>query len=333
MYFAFNLRGNTMRFQQRNRLIGLAALAAALAGTSAAHALTFDLTYDPISAFGANLASLKAATQDVANEFSALYTNNVTVNIDVKADPDPKGLGSSAFENNDTGTISYADLKAALESHASTPASKSAVASLPTGDPTAGAGFYLTNAEAKALGFTSGANPALDGTFFIGDANTYTFDPNDRAVPGAFDYLGTAEHEFSEIMGRVTQLNNDSFGTTAFDLFRYSAPGVTTLDPNAKNLYFSDDGGKTVVNTYNPPGNGGDIQDWAGSTPPDSFDAFGDSGEAEPMHAYDQIVMNTLGWTSASVVPEPGTWALMLVGFGGLGAAAMRSRRKAMAAA
>jgi PEP-CTERM motif len=321
-----------MRFQQLNHLIGLAALAAALAGTSAAHALTFDLTYDPsLSAFGANEAALEAATQDVANEYSALYTNKVTVNIDVKVDPDPKGLGSSQFENNDTGTISYAQLKAALESHASTAASKSAIASLPAADPTNGAGLYLTNAEAKALGFTSGDNSALDGTFFIGAANTYTFDPNDRAVAGAFDYLGTAEHEFSEIMGRVTQLNNDSFGTTAFDLFRYSAPGVTTLNPNATGLYFSDDGGKTVVNTFNPPGNGGDIQDWAGSTPPDSFDAFGDTGEAEPMHAYDQIVMNTLGWTSAAV-PEPGTWALMLIGFGGLGAA-MRSRRKAIATA
>lgn len=55
-----------MRFQQLNHLIGLAALAAALAGTSAAHALTFDLTYDPsLSAFGANEAALEAATQDV----------------------------------------------------------------------------------------------------------------------------------------------------------------------------------------------------------------------------------------------------------------------------
>jgi hypothetical protein len=320
-----------MRFQQLNHLIGLAALAAALAGTSAAHALTFDLTYDSsLSAFGANEAALEAATQDVANEYSKLYANNVTVNVDVKVDPS-NGLGASQFENDDTGTISYAQLKAALESHASTPASKSAIASLPAADPTDGAGFYLTNAEAKALGFTSGDNAALDGTFLIGAGNTYTFDPNDRAVAGAYDYLGTAEHEFSEIMGRVTQLNNDSFGTTAFDLFRYSAPGVTTLNPNATGLYFSDDGGKTVVNTYNPPGNGGDIQDWAGSTPPDSFDAFGDTGEAEPMHAYDQIVMNTLGWTSAAV-PEPWTWALMLIGFGGLGAA-MRSRRKAIAMA
>jgi PEP-CTERM motif len=289
------------------------------------------VTHDPsLSAFGANEAALEAATQDVANEYSKLYTNNVTVNIKVTVDPS-NGLGASQFENDDTGTISYAQLKAALESHASTPASESAVASLPAADPTDGAGFYLTNAEAKALGFTSGDNAALDGTFLIGAGNTYTFDPNDRAVAGAFDYLGTAEHEFSEIMGRVTQLNNDSFGTTAFDLFRYSAPGVTTLNPNATGLYFSDDGGKTVVNTFNPPGNGGDIQDWVGSTQPDSFDAFGDTGEAEPMHAYDQIVMNTLGWTSAAV-PEPGTWALMLIGFGGLGAA-MRSRRKAIATA
>jgi hypothetical protein len=291
-----------MRFQRPNHLVGLAALAAALAaGTSAAHALSFDITYDPsLSAFGANEAALEAATQDVANEYSKLYTNKVTVNIDVKVDPN-NGLGASLFENNDTGTITYAELKAALESHASTAASKSAIASLPAADPTGGAGFYLTNAEAKALGFASGDNSALDGTFFIGDGNTYTFNPNDRAVAGAYDYLGTAEHEFSEIMGRVTQLDNPGFGTTAFDLFRYSAPGMTTLDPKATGLYFSDDGGKTVVNRFNAPGNGGDIQDWAGSTPPDSFDAFGNTGEAEPMHAYDQIVMNTLGWTSVAV--------------------------------
>ena len=99
-------------------------------------------------------------------------------------------LGASQFENDDAGTISYAQLKAALESHASTPASESAVAGLPAADPTDGAGFYLTNAEAKALGFTSGANAALDGTFLIGAGNAYTFDPNDRAVAGAYDYLG-----------------------------------------------------------------------------------------------------------------------------------------------
>ena len=152
-----------MRFRQLNHLIGLAALAAALAGTSAAHALTFDLTYDSsLSAFGANEAALEAATQDVANEYSKLYTNNVTVNVDVKVDPS-NGLGASQFENDDTGTISYAQLKAALESHASTPASESAVAGLPAADPTDGAGFYLTNAEAKALGSPAATTPRSTG--------------------------------------------------------------------------------------------------------------------------------------------------------------------------
>jgi len=41
---------------------------------------------------------------------------------------------------------------------------------------------------------------------------------------------------------------------------------------------------------------------------------------------------NTGAFTASVAVPEPATWAMMLVGFGGLGAA-MRSRRKLAAAA
>jgi hypothetical protein len=39
----------------------------------------------------------------------------------------------------------------------------------------------------------------------------------------------------------------------------------------------------------------------------------------------------SLTYTLSTLVPEPATWALMLVGFGGLGAA-MRARRRAIAA-
>ncbi len=65
---------------------------------------------------------------------------------------------------------------------------------------------------------------------------TYTFDPNNRGT-GGFDFIGVAEHELSEIMGRLPGLGND-FGLTdgplymANDLFRYTAPGVLKPQPN-----------------------------------------------------------------------------------------------------
>jgi hypothetical protein len=88
--------------------------------------LTFNITYDAsLSAFGAQLNNLKAATQDVANEYSHLFTNNVTLNILVKADSDPNGLGSSLFEDNGV-NYTYNQVRTALINNASTPASTSA---------------------------------------------------------------------------------------------------------------------------------------------------------------------------------------------------------------
>ena len=42
-----------------------------------------------------------------------------------------------------------------------------------------------------------------DGTFTFGGGFSYTYDPNNRAVAGKFDFIGVAMHEISEIMGRI----------------------------------------------------------------------------------------------------------------------------------
>ncbi|MET3131632.1 hypothetical protein AAKU55_001895 [Oxalobacteraceae bacterium GrIS 1.11] len=291
----------------------LAGAALCATATTASAGLLFNLNYDPsLVAFGANLANLESATQYVANEFSALYNNNVTLNINVTRDP-ANGLGASLFEDNGS-SYTYAQVRAALISHASTPASISATTLLPLLDPSGGGNFVIANAQAKALGLLAANAPGLDGTFFIGAGNSYAFNPGQRALVGAYDYLGTAEHEFSEIMGRVTQLTNPGFGFMPFDLFRCSA-GAVNLNPAASNVYFSTDGCITNAHSYNASGNGGDIQDWAGSIPADSFDAFGNTNEAEPMSAIDQVVMNTLGWQAAAqAVPAPSSLALLWPG-------------------
>jgi hypothetical protein len=267
-----------------------------------ASALTFNITYDDptLSALGSNLDAMKAATQYVADEYSNLFSNNVTLDINVRGNSTPTVLGQAyvygAIDYN------YQTIKNALIAKASTLGSISATNSLPANDPSNGGNFFLPNAQAKALGLTGDPNEPFDGIFTIGTTKSYTFDPNNRAVFGAYDYIGLVEHEFSHIMGRIGALNQPNFPYySPFDLFRFTAPGVRSLDHNATNVYFSIDNGVTVGKYYNNPGNGADTDSWVRIPgDPDAYDALGFTGEKEGLSAIDVTVMNTLGWQSSA---------------------------------
>src|SRR5881394_3227909 len=45
-----------------------------------------------------------------------------------------------------------------------------------------------------------------DGSIGFGSGFAYTFAPMNRAVGGAYDFIGTAVHEISEVLGRVAFL-------------------------------------------------------------------------------------------------------------------------------
>jgi hypothetical protein len=63
------------------------------------------------------------------------------------------------------------------------------------------------------------------------------------------------------------------------------------------------------------------------------FDGVADGGTTDTAHPYGLIIngAESFGNFSLTAVPEPATWAMMLVGFGGLGAV-IRSRRNVVAA-
>jgi hypothetical protein len=288
----------TRRQHPLTRNILLAAGWLMLAGS--ARALTINVTYDSSVTNLGTLAQVQTAFGAAVQTIQNLYTNKSSVNITVysaNAGPfDDISLGESFTEF--TGNFVYSDITNALRSARTTLADSNSLASLPVSDPTGGTQPWLVPfAEAKALGGLgiSANDPGEDGEIGFATGTAYTFDPNNRAVPGKYDFIGIAEHELTEVMGRNTWGLAGSGFYVPYDLFRFTSSSVRSFDPNATGVYFSVDNGVTTLKFYNP-NNGGDIQDWATSTPHDSFDAFTASGVEGTLSAADLTAMDVIGY-------------------------------------
>ena len=319
---------------------GLAAAAAALVLAPQAQALTIAFDFAPglDSYFNSNTAALQADAIIAAKNFSSLYLNDVTLHITIQADTSAGALASSVAN---FGSITdYASIRSALVGSASTAASMSATAALPGTAPGSALsdGFRVSTAESKALGLSAANDPTSDGTIYVGANANWNFDGMTTPGAGAYSLVGALEHEISELMGRTTNMSQNSWKwNSPIDLLRYTAPGVLNMSAAATGVYFSVDGGKTLGRAYNAPNNNfADVMDWASGASADPFDAYATSGQYLRMSLVDQQLMNTLGWRSVSTndaVPEPATWALMLVGFGMIGKTMRRRRRSSVSAA
>jgi hypothetical protein len=282
------------------------------------------------------------AMTTVVNNFDALFTNNVTVNINVGwgvvnapdgAHTIPNTAVATSYRNTPA-SYTYTQVRNALIATAQasgSPDQQAAVAQLPVAEP-AGLGqhFVLGTAEAKALGLVNANATPLDGA--VGFAVTPLFGGNTpyawyygTGTPTAsnqYSFIATAEHEITEIMGRIAwahksinfngtnQVGQINDAENVIDLFRYAGPNQRQLGTSGPS-YFSLDGGATDLKDWQlagSTGNDGDLVDWVDNHPTgDAFDKDITPGEFLPMSAVDLMLMNILGWnmTNPPVPPNP----------------------------
>ena len=247
-------------------------------------------------------AGYKTAVAAAIQYLDTTFGGNVTVTVHFGwGEVNNQTIDRGALaENISTGDFyTYAQLRNGLVAAATSGTDQASLGSLPTTDPTHGGKFWVTDTMAVNLHLVS--LTSIQAYVGLDSTASYTFDPNNRAVAGKYDAVGTIEHELTEVMGRVGYLGKyfTSGATNDYgplDLFRYSAAGVRDFTGNG---YFSADGGQTLLTKFNDPRGGGDAGDWVSSVQGDSFgDAY--LGQSGTLNATDQKVMDVLGYSLLS---------------------------------
>ena len=294
----------------RARLALWAILLSSMMAGGTASALNINLTYAPDATFtnaglsAADITAMKAANTYAALQLTSRFTDNINVNIMITAVPGTGTLGQS--ESPIRSVDSYAALRAAMVADSKTADDATSLGgggSIPAADPIPGNHvFSVTQAQAKALGLIPDNAATSDGTFTFGGGNVFTYDPNNRAVAGRIDFIGTALHEFTEIMGRIGNMG-DGMPDPQFmqmDLFHYTGAGTRGLN-KGPGRSFSIDNGTTLLKAFNDfNANMGDLQDWADGTN-DSFNAFSSDGVLNDLSEVDLRVMDVIGYDRGTV--------------------------------
>jgi hypothetical protein len=269
-------------------------------------ALTINLTYTSNVTSLVQASKYEAAINYAALQFDQMYTNPITLNFTV----DRQNLGANGLGSSNSGLIyytTYSTLRTALTNGATTSDQTTNLANnWPSTSPIPSTGTWVVGgAQGKALNlsFNYGAS---DGTFTFASNQNFNLDPYNRAADvNSYDLVGVAEHEFSELMGRIFGLGTIDGGGKSdyqpYDLTHYTAPNTRDLTGVAGGDYFSIDAGATNLKKFNTQA-GGDATDWNNQDPntfayvPDSFNAFSDYGIANTLTPVDATVMDILGY-------------------------------------
>ena len=320
-----------------------------------AQALTIKPVFDKSITSLANAQVIESAFNTVAAQFGRALGAHATIYINVSMGSVggralPGGTIGASLDNLYNG-FSYTDLTGYLKADAAANLRDTnlvkAMANLPRNDPTGLDNFVVPYAEGKVLGFLDPNRHQVDG--YIGFRNVaYDFNSSNGVATGTYDFQGLAAHEIGEVLGRITGLQGTISWATPLDLFRYTAAHVSSFSSGA-HAYFSIDGGVTKRAAWNYASRG-DRTDWLTSAlSSDAQQAYLNTGKAYAMSAADWIQLDALGWNgmynpggqgpqpttapfysdgSSVGVPEPATWAMLMMGAGAAGVSLRRQRPK-----
>jgi hypothetical protein len=212
---------------------------------------------------------------------------------------------------------------------------------------------YITNAEAKALGMAvvddtlPGCIGNCDGLIQFNSNLAFDFDSSNGIGATQYDFVGMAAHEIGHTLGFISGVdildynappNNGPFNDDEFtyvsglDMFRYSAlssaSGVLDWTADAREKYFSVDGGATLeaeFSTGSTFGDGRQASHWKDLMMLGLMDPTAAQGELLLITNNDLRAMDSIGYNLAPI-PEPSQAAM--VGAGLLMALAWAGRRK-----
>ena len=190
-----------------------------------------------------------AAMEEAAAIWSELFSDDVSLKIDLAFEPETKGVANA---NSEELEIAYSQLRQALDADQTSSDDAIALENLPDGDSVNllinntqenqgsdqpyldnngsanNSTIELNTATAKALGIET-ASDVVDGTITFDSTDTWDFDRSDGITPGSVDFVGVAIHEIGHVLGFTsTTLALDE--TAGQNLQESIASGSTELE-------------------------------------------------------------------------------------------------------
>ncbi len=288
--------------------------------------LTIVPTFDHSVTSSAEAKVYEAAVDTAINFFEQHFTNvnNVTVNLTFSFRSNSYMNGAVGENLSQYSSYTYGQVYGAIQTVDGAPSAtatqREAATSLSqfgSADPTGGGNFWLTTADARALGLVAPASSATspDATVMLNSGDLYSWSQSGGIAAGTFDAVGTFEHEISETLGRTAFLGQNIFGDGAdyniLDLFHYGAAGQLAEPFNSTafnsytaggSAYFSLDGGLThglTFSSWSEVSAGNDVADWSSNVSNDSF-GYATLGMVDAVSPTDMQVLNVLGYAETS---------------------------------